>query len=484
MVSTFRKFLLCGLVLLAAAAEGHAFSLIGLRPSWQTDELNYGGCCGPMNINEEYRWTMPSISYGMTPAFLSYFGSRGEQEIEKAFQILNDLPAASDANLANFPLKTLRVNDRARALGLLDLKSVVLSTLMAHIGLESPLAYVFTFRARWIDPGGAPTNYYVLRRNFDPITKQPSSHINGDLYTYLTIVDSPNAIITALVDPLASNFPVSGGNFGLGAYFTGLTRDDMGGLRHIYLKSNYNLQGTDANAILAAGFAGPVGGGGGGGEPWSLPGSTGGGTGLSPWAPVVINTNATNAAVGGANTNYVTVAVRPGVEKLTFRKLAFDSILGGFTTTSTFWTDSYVTNGTTRTQRLALLLATPDMVIHGADIEDDPAASPHAAPQAVASFVFLTDYGDLSTGIGPITGPANVDFGINAGPGTYSSGNLIVVNTAGQIFMNTWPFTLSEANNTLRGHIWGSFDGTTNAPVVYPAGTLVDELEARVLGSR
>src|SRR2546430_5691226 len=53
---------LCCLLLGAVgiAQTAGAFSLIGLRPDWQTDRRGYSSDFGPMNIGEEYRWNVRS----------------------------------------------------------------------------------------------------------------------------------------------------------------------------------------------------------------------------------------------------------------------------------------------------------------------------------------------------------------------------------------------------------------------------------------
>ena len=63
----------------------------------------------------------------------------------------------------------------------------------------------------------------------------------------------------------------------------------------------------------------------------------------------------------------------------------------------------------------------------------------------------------------------------------------ISFNKIGPFIFNQGPFPdgtgfLDEINNTGQGFVWGSFDGTTNNPVVYPIGTSIQDLEQRVLG--
>jgi hypothetical protein len=173
-----------------------------------------------MNLGEEYRWNVRQLTYGYTGPFLDYFGQRGVVEIDKAVAIMNELPEADQMNPDDYPLTSQRVNNRAAALNLADLRSTTLSVLVTEMGLDSPERYVFTLRNRWISPTPVgPTNYYVIKRNFDPITWQPSSYINGVLWTYSAVADGPTTSITLNqpVDPLALqgllNEPVAGGVF-------------------------------------------------------------------------------------------------------------------------------------------------------------------------------------------------------------------------------------------------------------------------------
>jgi len=66
-----------------------------------------------------------------------------------------------------------------------------------------------------------------------------------------------------------------------------------------------------------------------------------------------------------------------------------------------------------------------------------------------------------------------------AGPGTMEPGIPIVFNKVGPIYENSAPAFLDEAGQLL-WFIWGSFDGSTNAPIVYPNGTSIDSIENQI----
>jgi hypothetical protein len=73
-----------------------------------------------------------------------------------------------------------------------------------------------------------------------------------------------------------------------------------------------------------------------------------------------------------------------------------------------------------------------------------------------------------------------------AGPGiidpTGSSNIVVTLNTVGPVYANSAPAFLSGPGGAIgREFIWGSFDGSTNAPVVYPNGTDIANLAAEAL---
>src|SRR5947207_9309804 len=85
------------------------FSLLGPYTDWMAPTNGYrqsGDIGGPMDINEEYRWNVPVVTYGFDKSFLDYFGSNGVAAVESAIQILNDLPPASQIVISNYPLAT------------------------------------------------------------------------------------------------------------------------------------------------------------------------------------------------------------------------------------------------------------------------------------------------------------------------------------------------------------------------------------------
>ncbi len=438
-----------------AAESALAFSLLGPYATWQTAALGYNPANsdigGPMNIAEEYRWNVPTIYYGFDSSFKNYFGQRGMDEIRKAFAILNSLPRFSQmsSNLAEFPTDTRRVNYQASALDILDLKSHALAYLVEELGLASPERYVWTLRNE--TTLNNVTYYLVIKRNFDPVTLTPSSYVNGTLYTYAVITGIQvtgggtfDDAIELPVDPLAFTFTAVvsaadglwGGSLNAGDFFTGLTRDDVGALRYMYRPNNYNIENLLSN-VTSSGV-------------------------LPPWSPPGTNTN-----------TIVTTALRPGLDKLNFVEAKYDSVFGTFITFTNTYTDTYVTNSALTSQFVQEAVTQPDILFTAEDLGVGAGGTPVG--------IGRTDTAGWANNAA-LNGQAAL-----AGPGVIQPQVVITFNNVGPWILNasgTGISYMSEANPDATGWVWGSFDGTTNAPVVYPAGASIYDLEAQVLGGQ
>jgi hypothetical protein len=184
--------------------------------------------------------------------------------------MFNSLSNASSYShdMTELPLQTYRENFRAEALSLFDLRSFTVTTLCEQLGLNVPERYVWTLHDRLhVGNVACPVGmlYTVVKRNFDPVPSpltqyQSSSYINGTLYSYTIdeFCDAPGVPPNALtrnfpVDPLDFGFnTVAGGIFGRlapGIFWTGLTRDDVGGLRYLLGTNNVNFESSGTNTI-------------------------------------------------------------------------------------------------------------------------------------------------------------------------------------------------------------------------------------------
>jgi hypothetical protein len=232
----------------------------GLGPPWVGD-LNR---IGPKNLGEGYRLNTPVMYYTFDPSF-GYFGSNGEVAVQQAFDMMNTLSNVDSysANLSEFPLNAQSENYTAYGLGMYDLKSTTLSLLLEQMGLADAVRYTWALIDRYNPPGstcpsGGPAigyDYFVIQRNYDIIASplnqlQYSAYVNGELYSYYVYdnCDAPGAspptadALEIPADPINKNSPVASGLgedvLPIGFFYTGLTRDDVAGLRYLLSTNN------------------------------------------------------------------------------------------------------------------------------------------------------------------------------------------------------------------------------------------------------
>ena len=146
------------------------------------------------------------LYYACDASFADFFGASGLAAIDQAFAVYNNLTNLStySTNLAEWPLTTTRMNYTAESLGLLDVKSVMMSRIIEILGLTQPDRYVWTLHDRFIPtPVPCPIGeYYVtVQRNFDPVTYQYSSFVNGTLYDYFIAETCTGSPIVAIASP-------------------------------------------------------------------------------------------------------------------------------------------------------------------------------------------------------------------------------------------------------------------------------------------
>ena len=271
------------LLLVAGVPSAWGFSLWGPTvggDTWQTPVIDYNTGNGPKNIGEGYRRNTPVLYYTYDANFLTFFGSNGVSAVDGAFQTMNAIYTNNPTGMTNgldgyspdlseFPFYSTAVNYSAQSLGLTDLKSVVLAELVTQMGLTDPVRYVWTLRQRNVPPGcPLTTSYLVIQRNFDitpsplnsPIAQtQYTSYINDVLYSYHIFENctGPN--------PLAGTIPFPADPFALvyaplstihdtfldyGYFYTGLTLDDVAGLRYLLTTNNIATEDPAAGALL------------------------------------------------------------------------------------------------------------------------------------------------------------------------------------------------------------------------------------------
>jgi hypothetical protein len=462
MKSTIKLLSVIGALGLVSVAAVHGFSLGG--PSgdngnptkeWQDPRRGYldGYHGGPMLLGEFYRINVPVVTYAYDSSFLNYFGTNGVAALETMMKFMNDLPPMSSItndgtsfyiNGLPVPMDTKFINFEAQALGLLDIKALAWGHLFEEIGLHYAENWVWALRDRFITPGPG-TNYSVIKMNYDPITLTPSSFVNGQLYSY-TIIDGPvvsDAIETPL-DPFTTSFTTVANILNslgfVGMFYNGLTHDDIGGLKYLYSTNRLAVE-TLLPTVTPRG-----------------PGA-GGGTNLigAPWTPIFLVTNVFGTNVTGTNVtttnNIVNVAPRPGVNKIFFQRVEFDSIIGNFIPRTNIYADVFYTNSRARFQLVQRGIALPDYIFGARDIgtaQGQPVISERTVP-------------DGWINNDPINGNT-----LQGGPGVITFPIQITFTDVFPALFNSVPFV--DEFSAFNIGIWGSFDGTTNAPIVYPIG--------------
>lgn len=407
------------IALLSGPVGSFAYSLLGPYADWMDIQKCYrlpGDIGGPMNLGEGYRWNVPVVTYGFDRSFLDYFGSNGVAAVEGAIGILNALPPASSIDLSNYPQNIWRINYRAQAAHLLDLKSATLFLLLEQMGLADPMRYAFCIRD--YQPTSSPTNYTfdVIERSFDPATAQPSSLLNGVLYSYIIEMYAwslpPTNIfcetVVFRVDPVARcDIPAASAQFSYGLFLNGLSQDDVGGLRYLLSGSQVRCES------------------------------------LLPDVPLR----------GTNDGSLVQTADRPGIEKVTFVRHPFGSLSGEFKPFTNRWTDVYYDWDDPVYQEVERITARPDILFSGRDF----------------------GWGLAATRTGTTNWANNAALNDNsggAGPGVIQPAITITYNKGGPFYLNTYnPSFIScglDQATAYPGFVWGSFDGSTNAPFLYP----------------
>ena len=267
-----KTILLAGAVGFGLLPSAWAYSLSGPVGNggdlWQTAAIGYGpptSFVAPKNLGEEFRRNTPVVYYAYDANFLDYFGSNGVVAVDGAFAILNALTNVDNysKSLSEFPLETRHINYQAQALGLFDLKSWALGAMVEQMGLADPVEWTWTLHDR-DHVGNIPCpvgeEYLVVQRNYDYVSSplnqlQYSPYINDTLYSYQILeacTGTPVALAVPFsVDPLADIYsPVASFAIGYGDFYTGLTRDDVAGLRYLLQTNNVNWETAAPQSLL------------------------------------------------------------------------------------------------------------------------------------------------------------------------------------------------------------------------------------------
>jgi hypothetical protein len=461
---------------MVAVQQGLAFTLWGPAETWQTTALAYltryfyapvpspydqppatpgnvpyTELGGPKNIQQGSRLNVAVITYGCDSAFLDYYGEDGAKAVDAAFAILNNLPKVSDAsaNLTEFITDgNQQINYTARALSMLDLKSVILQIMIEHMGLLGE-THVFDLLG---DGGTCGAMYYQVGvRNFDPITWNPTTYVNGTDYTW--IIADGCGYGTAIADALEVAIGEPGGGLSfttaavatqealqLGGFYLGITRDDFGGLRYLYSKNNYSIESLPTGCFVGTPSTSSV------WAPVTTNSASGSANGKSPWTPVTTNANTFSNTFGGG--------LLGGVEKILFVKVQADSLIG-YTWPTNVMTFSIPLLSNYTVMQLPVMRSNtgPDILITANNLLNTPAAGEDQPYTRTVSFLAPPSTPASGATVSEVILPTN----------------LVTINNIG-------PFYVNENTSFLQGSAFflypyfqfGSFDGSTNPPITYP----------------
>lgn len=480
-------------VWLMCAGTSQGFSLLGKGagaaefPDWQTAtydglRLDYdqpGDIGGPMRVNEGYRWNVPVIYYAFDQSFIHYFGLAGMNAVDQAIAVFNNLPPMSRIQSDGFsfylgglpvPTRTTLINQDAEQLGLLDVKSTAMHMIIEQLGLAEPERYAWALGARDVvnvTPDPDITNYIVFNLNFDPITLRPTNMVNEVLYGYqifefdnANIPDNAEALET--FDPL-STFPfqsVAGGvsvitvlstvslqffESNAGRFYTGLTHDDIGGLRWLYRRQNLAVENLLTNVVIGTPLAG----------------------GGSPWTPFFGGTNVVIGTNFLFNTNLlVREGLRGGIDKLRFQRVNYDSLLGRtFIPITNRYVDTFVTNGQATIQPVQRVINQPDIVFTAERLGLEQNFFPALLSRTGTGNWENNDAingqdQEVDGGPGVIQGPVVISFTDQLPFFFNSTGNIFLPGGGGPV--------VPGDQTHIQTVIWGSFDETTVFPIIYP----------------
>jgi len=408
----------CGLAWQGSRLE--AFSLLGRYEAWmQTSNcfrlavtpIYYqpGDIGGPMCISNGYRWNVPVVTYGFDQSFFNFFGTNGVTAVEGAIQILNALPPASSIEFTNYPYGSEVINAEAQAASLYDLQSATLSLLLEQLGLASPTRYAYVLQY-WVPDNGNQL-FYVTMRNYDPETLSPTAWVNGVLYGYqmwsgLPVgLDEAEAVTFAYDPAVTERFTAVADN-----------RLDIGGF----------YMGLTADDVAGLSYL---------------------------FSPTNIHYETLLATVSGLGSNansWVNGAWRPGVDKITFVPQSSATFPWQFSPMTNQYTDTYITNGIVRQQAVQRVISQPDFLFSAGDT-GQPVILPYARTGTSNWINNAVLNGNPSGG----------------GPGVVQPPVKITFDKLGQWF-GVFGSGLEETNYN-ESVFWGSYDQSTNAPIVYPS---------------
>lgn len=166
------------------------------------------------------------------------------------------------------------------------------------------------------------------------------------------------------------------------------------------------------------------------------------------------------------------VSVRQGIDKVSFVRHDFDPLLSRFFTpvTNDFDVVSQTTNNIRRVEHYRRIVTRPDILFAAGDGNLNVApfveTVDHVSPATIPNF----NTSQIPPNPIPPEGPGTIE-----GPG--GGGTMVLTfNKVGPTYVNSAPSWFDE-NSAIFYYQWASFDGSTNAPILYPNATSLAGLE-------
>lgn len=156
--------------------------------------------------------------------------------------------------------------------------------------------------------------------------------------------------------------------------------------------------------------------------------------------------------------------LRRGVEKISFVRRDYDSLVGQTFEPATNYYKLYGVQGSSNVvQNVRRRVTTPDFVILANDL---PATNPDGSPTFNMAGRTLDNF-DVANKLPNL-----------AGPGTFTPPVVFTYNRVGVVLSNSSPL-LGQLNGS-RFFTWGSYDGSST-PIYYPNGTSIENLENQII---
>jgi hypothetical protein len=166
------------------------------------------------------------------------------------------------------------------------------------------------------------------------------------------------------------------------------------------------------------------------------------------------------------------VAVRQGIDKVSFVRRDFDPLLSRFfrPVTNDFEVVAQNTNNVRYVEHFRRIITRPDILVAAGD--DGLTALPFVETVDHTTAATIPNFNASQVPPNPIptAGPGTIEGPAGGGP------MVLTFNKVGPTYFNSATSFFGEADSIFY-YQWASFDGSTNAPFLYPNGSSLAELE-------